>query len=357
MRFITFLTGFSAVALAMCAAYFSVTGFGLLFSGAAIAVYFMAGLLEFGKLVATSHLHNYWKETNVVVRNAMVSIILILVLITSAGIFGFLSNAYTQTQISVNQVESRVTLFETQRNNALVDIPRWENRINTLSENRTRQEVRYDSLVAGEHWVNARKTTDLITEANVEINSLSDQITQARVDADSLSTLVFDTRLVNIDTEREIGGFKFVAEALGVELDTVVKWFIFLLIFVFDPLALLLIISFNNAIRVDRENKKDPEDSIEEDDNMIFGDMYKHGEAFWNKENDSEDDEILKRAVRDDNSFNEAVATESIIEDKKPTHYDVATAGGRVIIKAKEFKPHVHIDARPLFDHIDPETI
>ncbi len=111
IKLITILTGISALLIAACAAYFSVTGLGLLFSGATIQVIIMATSLEIGKLVGASYLHNYWTVTNSAMKTYMIIGIITLITITSAGIFGFLSNAYTQTQISVNQVESKIELF------------------------------------------------------------------------------------------------------------------------------------------------------------------------------------------------------------------------------------------------------
>lgn len=363
MRPITILTGLTALLVAGCAAFFSVTGLGLLFSGATMAVIIMAGALEFGKLVAASYLHNYWDQTNKFMRTYLVIGVVALVLITSAGIFGFLSNAYTQTQISVAQVESKVSLYEGQRERALADIPRWESRITTLSENRTRQEVRYDSLVAGENWVNARRTTDLINEADAEIGSLSAQIDRARATADSLDQLIFETRQENVDVEREIGGFRFVAQAFDKDVDTVVKWFIFLLIFVFDPFAVTMVLAFNNALAVDRKTKQDRLNLYEERE-TITGPQ----REFTKEESDAYNEFVDSFYEYDeDDPFGPVTITADDLvvlptrgketRDEKPTHYNVKTAGGRVIIKAKHYDPEKHEDAKPLYHHGEEETI
>lgn len=361
MRPITFLTGFTALLVAGCAAFFSVTGLGLLFSGATMAVIIMAGALEFGKLVAASYLHIYWNHINKLMRTYLVIGVVSLVVITSAGIFGFLSNAYTQTQISVAQVDSKVSLYEEQKERALADIPRWESRINILSENRTRQEVRYDSLVSRENWVNARRTTDLITEANVEIGSLNVQIDGARATADSLDQLIFETRQENLDVEREIGGFRFVAQAMGVEIDTVVKWFILLLIFVFDPFAVTMVLAFNNALALDRKKKQGRLHLYEERD-VITG---PHRE-FTQEESDTYNnfvDSFFEDGEDDPRSPVTITADDLVVlptgrietHDENPTHYNVKTAGGRVIIKAKHYDPEKHEDAKPLY-HYGEET-
>jgi len=271
----TFLTGIAAILIAGVAAYFSVTGLGLLFSGATLQVIIMAAALEFGKLVAAAYLHNHWKATNNVMKTYMIIGVVVLISITSAGIFGFLSNAYTQTQINVNQVDSKVELFESQKERVQNDIPRWESRIQILSDNRTRQEVRYNSLVEGENWTNARTTTNLINEANVEINQLSTRIDNARVTVDSLDQLIYQTRMENVDVEREIGGFRFIAIAFGQDTDTIVKWFIMLLIFVFDPFAVILVIAFLNSYDEDKKVKllRDVSGAIKLNRYKVYGDV------------------------------------------------------------------------------------
>lgn len=318
MRIITALTGLSALVIAGCAAYFSVTGLGLLFSGATIEVIIMASSLEVGKLVAASYLHNYWKITNSAMKFYMIIGVITLITITSAGIFGFLSNAYTQTQISVNQVESKVELLESQKTRFLADIPRWENRIETLSENRTRQEIRYDSLIAGENWINARRTIDLIDEANLEINNLNDQINTARAKTDSLDQLIFDTRQSNIEVEREIGGFRFVASAFETDTDTVVKWFIILLIFVFDPMAVILVLAFNTALHHDKKN------NIKKD---INNGVYK----VYNEEPETLKDTVVKTS----NENLEPVLDEASEPERTLRGVKVQSAGGNVILKPK----------------------
>jgi len=333
----TALTGIAALLIAAVAAYFSVTGLGLLFSGATMQVIIMASSLEFGKLIAAAFLHNHWKATGRTMRTYMVIGVVVLVSITSAGIFGFLSNAYTQTQISVNQVESRVNLLEDQKERVLVDVPRWENRIQTLSDNRTRQEIRYDSLVAGENWVNARKTTDFINEANTEISVLNDRISSSRTQADSLDQLIFQTGQDNVGVEREIGGFRFIASAFGQDTDTIVKWFIMILIFVFDPFAVILFIAFLTSYDEDKKSKT--LGSVKNNTNSgryeVYGDMADDTNLSTNIDtnpldiNVSKHDEVIEEITnRKDYETNEE--TIGNVVGLKTT-----TSGGDVILKPK----------------------
>lgn len=242
------VVGLSALVIAGCAAFFSVTGIALLFSGATLSVAIMAGSLEFGKLVAASYLHRMWDKLNWLFRIYFTSAVVILVFITSMGIFGFLSNAYQKTSLAVQNVDSQVNILDVQRTGLENDISRFQNRIDVLTNQRSSQESRYDSLVAGENWVNARRTFELIESADTEIRGLNNQITESRQKLNDLNIEILTIQTDNIDLAREIGGFKFIAEAFNVPIDTAVKWFIIMLIFVFDPLAVSMVIAWNKLV-------------------------------------------------------------------------------------------------------------
>lgn len=242
------IVGLSALIIAACAAFFSVTGIAQLFSGSLLGVAIMAGSLELGKLVAASYLHRKWNEISWFFKIYFTTAVIALIFITSMGIFGYLSNAYQKTALEVAKVDSQVQILETQKEGVTDDLRRFDERIQILSDQRSSQETRYDSLVAGENWVNARRTFELIESADNEIRSLNQQINTKREELNQLNTEIFTIQSDNIDVAREIGGFKFIAQAFNVDIDTAVKWFIILLIFVFDPLAVSLVIAFNSLI-------------------------------------------------------------------------------------------------------------
>ena len=112
MNWLKILLGFSAIVVAGCAAYFSVTGLGVLFSGASIAVMIMAGSLEFAKLVSATYLKQKWNDIKGLNKWYLVSAVVILMIITSAGIFGFLSNAFQQQNIRLDQVSREISVWE-----------------------------------------------------------------------------------------------------------------------------------------------------------------------------------------------------------------------------------------------------
>lgn len=242
------ILGLSALFIAGCAAFFSVTGLGQLFAGASVAVITMAASLEVGKLVAASYLHRMWDKINKGLRVYLLIGVITLILITSGGIFGFLSNAYEQSAISRGMVDNQIEVLESRKSNLSADFDRWESRINVLTEQRTAQQAQYDSLTSNNHWTNASRVYRLIEDANDEIKTLNNQISANRDSIAKIDNEILNVKSENIDTEREIGGFRFIAKMVGGEIDKVVQWFIFALIFVFDPLAVTLVIAFNTLV-------------------------------------------------------------------------------------------------------------
>lgn len=295
------MVGISALVIAACAAFFSVTGIALLFSGATLSVAIMAGSLELGKLVAASYLHRMWDKINWLFRLYFTSAVVILVFVTSMGIFGFLSNAYQKTALSVQNVDSQVRILDVQREGLATDIDRFQSRIDVLTNQRSSQEARYDSLVVGENWVNARRTFELIESADTEIRGLNEQITQSRQRLNEINTEILTIQTENIDLAREIGGFKFIAEAFNVPIDTAVKWFIIMLIFVFDPLAVSLVIAWNKLVE-DKDYK-----------------MYQKSQVYADLDDtdDKSDEELYENSLEDGLDIEEEIADINITNNSK----------------------------------------
>lgn len=253
MKPFTLLVGFAALVVAGCAAFFSVTGLALLFSGASLAVGVMGTSLEIAKLVAASYLHRFWKETNKFLRGYLLLGVLILVVITSAGIFGFLSNAYQSTSLKSDVVSREIGVFQSKITQNEVQITQITTQITNLQQNS-------GNLIGGGK-VNNRLIRS-IDNRDKQINKLSNKIGVLNDSIAVWNIKINEIKNNNLDLEREIGGFKFIAEAFDLPINSVVKFFIFLLIFVFDPMAVTLLIAFNTALETDR--KKQPKKIVEE---------------------------------------------------------------------------------------------
>jgi hypothetical protein len=247
MNWLKILLFIAALIVAGTGAYFSVTGLGILFSGATISVIVMASSLEFAKIVAASYLEQKWKEVNLFLKIYLSFAVFTLMVITSAGIYGYLSNAFQQQSITIQAIDSKVESIQYQTTLLQTDIDGWEKRRNSLTDLRGNQEARLDRAM--ENGVGMSTTRNQIKDANNEIQSLTQKIETNRNQISSLNDTILNIKESNIDIEREVGGFRFIAEAFGVELNSVVKWFITLLVLVFDPLAIALIIAFNKLMK------------------------------------------------------------------------------------------------------------
>jgi hypothetical protein len=246
MRPFTLLVGFAALAIAGCAAFFSVTGLALLFSGASLAVGVMGTSLEIAKLVAASYLHRFWAETNKLLRFYLLLGVVILVIITSAGIFGFLSNAYQATSLKSDVVSREIGVFQSKITQNEQQIAQLNSQMGNLQQN--------SGTLLGSGKVNNRLIRS-IDNRDKQINKLSNKMGVLNDSIAVWNIKINEIKNNNLDLEREIGGFKFIAEAFDLPINSVVKFFIFLLIFVFDPMAVTLIIAFNTAMEEDRKKK------------------------------------------------------------------------------------------------------
>ena len=248
MNWLKFLVGVSAVIIAGCAAFFSVTGLGVLFAGASTSVMVMAGSLEFAKLVAATYLKQTWNEIKGFNKWYLTLSVGILMIITSAGIFGYLSNAFQQQSLQLQQVDREVAVWQTK-------IDQNNTQITQLSTQITESNTNQGKILDGGK-VNSRLLRS-VDNRDREISKLNDKISKLQTENATNTEEINKIKIANIDLEKEVGGFRFVAEAFGIELKNVVKFFIFLIVIVFDPLAIALIIAFNGLV-MKREEEKVP---------------------------------------------------------------------------------------------------
>ena len=257
-KWLKYLVGISAVIIAGCAAFFSITGLGILFAGASVSVMVMAGSLEYAKLVTATYLKQKWGTIKGFNKWYLTAAVVILMAITSAGIFGYLSNAFQQQNIKLEQVAREVQA--------------WQNKIDFTNQQITTLQGQQKDLSSTQNTlitkgnVNSRllKSVDnrdkQSSTINKKINTLQDSIV-------AYNGHINDVKNNNIGIEREVGGFRFVAEAFGMTLNNVVKFFIFLIVIVFDPLAIALVIAFNQIVLDEKESEKN-DDVVTDDENI-----------------------------------------------------------------------------------------
>jgi hypothetical protein len=222
-----YFVGLSALLIAGSAAFFSVFGISKLFSGATLAVIIMAGSLELGKLVSASFLYRYWDKITLWLKTYMLVGVITLVGITSAGIFGFLSNAYQGATIEFEK--QTATLFYK------------EDRLVQLEEDKVylKDELEQSVKALPDNYPTAKRK--LREEYNPKVLEINTEILDIKQE-------IGDLKVVLIETGVEVGPAIYLARAFNTDIDTVVKFFIFILIFVFDPMAVSLIIAYNNIV-------------------------------------------------------------------------------------------------------------
>ena len=265
MNWLKVLLFMAAIAVAGTGAYFSVTGLGVLFSGASTAVIVMASALEFAKLVSASYLEQKWRETTLFLKVYLTSAVFILMLITSAGIFGYLSNAFQQQNIKLQQVDREILVFQTKIDQNTAQIEQLSTQISESNKNQ--------STILGKGRVNNRLLRS-IDNRDRQIGKINDKIAKLQEENAKNNEEINKIRLNNLDLEKEVGGFKFVAQAFDVELDKVVKWFMFLIVFVFDPLAIALVIALNKLLKENNPKIEENSDILEKN-YQIYGDSGK----------------------------------------------------------------------------------
>ena len=229
------LVGLSALLIAGSAAFFSVFGLSKLFAGATLSVIIMAGSLEFGKLVAASFLYRYWDKINFLQKFYMSLATIILIAITSAGIFGFLSNAYQGATVE----------FEKQSTSLMF----MEERLDQLQEDKAflKEELEQSISELPENYRTAKKK--LREDYQPQISEINKTMLNLKGEIGNLKTALVETGV-------DVGPAIYLARIFQTDIDTVVKFFILVLIFVFDPMAVMFIISYNVAL----EHTEDEED-------------------------------------------------------------------------------------------------
>ena len=304
MNWLKYLVGFSALIIAGCAAFFSVTGLGVLFSGASTAVMVMAGALEFAKLVAATYLKQMWSEIKGFNKWYLVSAVALLMLITSAGIFGYLSNAFQAQSLKLQQVDREIMVHSTKIDQNTIQITQLSTQISEFNKN---QGKIIDGGKVNNRLLRSIDNRDKeIAKINKKISDLQDQNAKENEKINEIKTS-------NIDLEKEVGGFRFVAEAFGVELKNVVKFFIFLIVIVFDPLAVALIIAFNGLIETPKQKRS-----------RLLGEMVEYDEKLGLYE--VYGDDIINETEKNEiNKTNEVTSTNTtdVVANSTPNDEDV----------------------------------
>ena len=252
-RIFPYIIGISALFVSSSAIFYSVYGLSKLFAGASKEVIIMASGLEFAKLVVASLLYQYWNEINKLLRMYLTIACILLMLITSGGIYGFLSGAYQATATKSELLDKHALVLQTKQNRFIEQLNSEKELVMYYTEALSNPTmIQYidketEQLVTTTSSRQRKLMTSQLKEAKDNVYRLNDSISRYDI-------MILDKEVSNEDA-RELGPLKYVAKSLGVEMDKVVNYFLLLIVFVFDPLAICLVIAANFAfLRVNNIN-------------------------------------------------------------------------------------------------------
>jgi hypothetical protein len=244
------LIALSALSVSASAAFYSVSGLSKLFAGASLEVIIMASSLEVAKLVIASLLYQYWDSLNKGLRAYLAVATCVLILITSAGIYGFLSGAYQETANKEGIVTQQITALETKK------VLYEETRDNFLADRKSNNELR-GTLSKGSTTQYTDKNGNLVVRTNnsairnIESTAKENEKLATKLDVVNDSIFSLETQIleakVNSEVASELGPLKYLSELTGVEMNRIINWLLLIIIFVFDPLAIALVIAANFA--------------------------------------------------------------------------------------------------------------
>jgi hypothetical protein len=263
---IKYILIFTALALSITGGLFSILGLSQLFAGASTAVIIMASVLEIGKVITTTALHTYWHKLARGLKIYLTISVGVLMIITSAGIYGFLSNAYQSTANKLEIHEGELGVLEAKKqtfektiaDNDKIIVTKTK-RAEQLNNLRGNQESRLDNSTSNKNSKNARGD---IENSDKQIQTLNSEIDVLNVKNTTLSDSVnvYNVKMIELksgsDVAGEVGPLKYISELTGAPMANIVNYMILLLIFVFDPLAIALILATNRVFEL--EGKQTP---------------------------------------------------------------------------------------------------
>ncbi len=278
-KYFPYIVLIAALTLASSAAYYSVYGISKLFSAAAVAVAVMAGTLEASKLIAATYLHRYWKKINFLLKFYLTTAVIILMIITSIGIYGFLTAAYQTTanelfvmdkEIAV--IEMKKSRYQEQLNGYSEEKNQLANSITELTKGLSNNKVQWKDKETGQILTSTSSSTRRVLKAQLDDFKIQRNNVNKKIESLTDSVTKLDIQILDIQSNstvtNEIGPLKYVSELLDRPMNQVVNWFILIFIFVFDPFAIVLLISANKAFdiissKTNTEKKKEDNEKYE----------------------------------------------------------------------------------------------
>jgi hypothetical protein len=296
-----YFTLFVALLIEVVGAYYSITGLAAIFSGAVIPILIMGGSLELGKVTAAVWLKNNWHRASAQFKLYLLPAVVMLMLITSMGIFGYLSKAHNDQTLVSGDVTSKIAIYDEK-----IKIQR--DNIDSARKALQQMDAAVDQTMSrSSDEKGADKATAIRRSQARERGNLQGEIARAQAEIvrlnDQRAPIAAEVRKV----EAEVGPIKYIAKLIYDDnpdaniLEKAVVWVIITIVAVFDPLALVLILAAQQSIRWAQESPVQERDPATEETAESWFVRAKDRARFWNKKQiEQEKNEIEFESVRID---------------------------------------------------------
>jgi hypothetical protein len=251
-----FIILISALSVSISAAFYSISGLSKLFAGASLAIIIMASALEIAKVIVASLLYQYRKTLPKLLKIYLTSAVVILILITSMGIYGFLSSAYEINSTKLKNSEAKIGLLETKKNNYNSQIILYNEEKISLTKDMNSLRLGLSNNIVQSIDPNSGQVITSISSSNRrtlenQLNQINTRYSEVNLRLDSLNIEIFkiENEIIEIGSQNtfvnELGPLKYLSNLMKVSMDKIVNVLMLIIIFVFDPLAISLIIAAN----------------------------------------------------------------------------------------------------------------
>jgi hypothetical protein len=289
----------TAIILAISSAFYSVFGLSQLFSGAVIAIITVASILESSKVILATYIHDYWNSMSKILKIYMTFALGCLMIITSLGVYGFLTSAYQDTiktfklkQGDIAKIEIKVESFKKQTLVLDQNEQRIQKQIESIQQSKTNQDNAISNVYSSNKNKNTRLLEKSLTATNALLERISQELTNVQVKKSAIldSINLYESKKLEIETNNEVsevGPLMYISKALGINMDSVVNYLVLLIMLVFDPLAVALVFAANSikkkndfdnkekkGILLDSSGEIDEVDIIKENKNTINVDTF-----------------------------------------------------------------------------------
>ena len=266
-KLLPWLITLCALGLGGTAAYYSIIGLSKLFAGVATAVIIMASFLEMSKLTLATLLHSYWGKLNILFKTYYIISLIILSLLTSAGIYGMLSSGYQETANKASKIDAQIALVETKRDNIKDQLKVYNVEKTTINESvadlqagLANNVIQYKDKETGKIITTTSRSTRKALERQLDQAIERQAILNNKIDTLNTQLFKYENEIVEIQTNNdlasELGPLKYLSGLTETPMDKIINILLLIIIFVFDPLAIALVIAANFAFEQIRKKYK-----------------------------------------------------------------------------------------------------